>query len=118
MNTSTYTDAAMYELLVVAAFDCLPGMKHGAHLCFMDNAMSMERGETAAKYLGSFEKQLKEVKKYLSKALIKLTQKKPYSTESEFFKGLESQVESSGTTNELMKIVNLALDKIIEIKKS
>lgn len=41
----------------------------------------MENGDTNAKHLGSFEKQFDKVKNYTSKALIKLSKTKPFSSE-------------------------------------
>jgi hypothetical protein len=56
MSADDYTRAMRYEMLVRNAYDCPSGMRNGAHLCFMQNAMAMERGETYAKHLGSFDK--------------------------------------------------------------
>jgi len=38
----------------------------------MKNSMTMECGDTFEKHLETFEKQFKNVKKYVSKALLKL----------------------------------------------
>ena len=118
MSADDYTRAMRYEMLVRNAYDCPSGMRNGAHLSFMRNAMTMERGETYAKHLGSFDKQFNKVKTYLSKALIKLTKTKPYSKEKDFFADLNNQVEQSNSTDRLMDIVNSGIDKIIEIRKT
>lgn len=117
MNKSNIsTQASGYENLIKIAFNCNRGMKNGADLCFMQNAMTMELGETFAKHLGSFEKQFDKVKNYTSKALLKIAKTKPYSSESEFFLNLEKNIQYSSSTLELMNIVNWSLDKIIELK--
>jgi len=92
-------------------------MKNGADLSFMQNAITMEEGKTYAKHLGSFEKQFEKVKNYITKALVKLAKTKPYSTEEVFFNILKNQIEFSDTTSELVDIINISVDKIIEIKK-
>ncbi|PLX07997.1 MAG: hypothetical protein C0596_08600 [Marinilabiliales bacterium] len=118
MSIDDYKRAMNYELLVRNAFDCPSGMRNGAHLCFMQNAMTMERGETYANHLGSFEKQFGKVKNYTSKALIKLTKTKPYSSQSDFFKELNDRLVHISTIDELMGIVDIGLDKLVIIKNS
>ncbi len=117
MGKDDYTQASNYESLVRIAFNCSRGMKNGADLCFMQNAMTMERGESFAKHLGSFEKQFSKVKKYTSNALIKLSKTKPYSHHHEFFCDLEDNVNFVDSTEQLMQIVNRAMDLVLEVKK-
>jgi hypothetical protein len=117
MEIDDYTKAFEYENLIRNAFNCSRGMKNGADLCFMQNAMTMERGETFAKHLGSFEKQFEQVKKYTSNALLKISKAKLYSTNSDFFLNLESNVSFTSSTSELMEIVSEAMEKISELKK-
>jgi hypothetical protein len=117
MSKDVYTKSMRYEMLVRNAYNCKRGMRNGADLCFMQNAMTMESGETFAKHLGSYEKQFKKVKAYISKALLKASKTKPFSNESDFFTSLNSQLENLSTTAELLNIVNLGLDKIVDLKK-
>ncbi|WP_426479526.1 hypothetical protein ACP3T3_08885 [Chryseobacterium sp. CBSDS_008] len=117
MSAEFYTQASRYENLVRIAFDCPRGMKNGADVCFMKNAMTMEDGDTSAKHLGSFEKQFEKVKNYTSKALVKLSKKKPYSADKDFFLNLENSISFVGTTSQLMNIVNKAMDKVLELRK-
>lgn len=116
MSKDEYINATKYEMLIRNAFNCPRGSKNGAELSLMQNAMTMERGETFAKHLGSFEKQFEKVKTYISKALIKLTKTKPFLIEADFFSNLLQQLEYSSSTNELMAIVNNALEKVKELK--
>ncbi|MCB9426944.1 MAG: hypothetical protein H6584_07965 [Flavobacteriales bacterium] len=117
MAIDDYKQAMRYENLIRNAYNCQTGNRNGAHLSFMQNAMTMERGESNTKHLGSFKKQFEKVKTYISKALIKLSKTKPYSKESIFFNGLNHELEYSNSTKDLMEIVNTGLDKIIELKK-
>ena len=117
MATEDYVKASRYESLIRNAYNCPTSMKNGAHLCFMQNAMSMERGETYAKHLGTFDKQFAKVKDYVSKALVKLSKTKPFSIQSEFFIDLSNEITKISTTEELMKIIDLSLNELIELKK-
>ncbi|MDQ1806008.1 hypothetical protein RAH57_18640 [Chryseobacterium sp. CKR4-1] len=117
MSAEFYTQASRFENLVKIAFNCSRGAKNGADLSFMQNAMTMENGDTFAKHLGSFDKQFDKVKNYTSKALIKLSKTKPFSTEKDFFLNLESKINFIGTTSQLMDIVNKSLDKVLELRK-
>lgn len=116
MAAEDYVKASRYENLIRNAYNCSTSMKNGAHLCFMQNAMTMERGETYAKHLGTFDKQFAKVKDYVSKALIKLSKTKPYSIQSEIFIDFSNEITDISTTEELMKIVDNSLNKIIELK--
>lgn len=117
MSTEFYTQATRYENLVRIAFNCQRGTKNGADLSFMQNAMTMENGDTYAKHLGSFEKQFDKVKNYTSKALIKLSKTKPFSSEKEFFLDLEGKINFLGTASQLMDIVNESMDKVLKLRE-
>ena len=117
MSADEYLQAMRYEMLIRNTFNCQRGSRNGADLCYMQNAMTMERGETFAKHLGSYEKQLEKVKNYTLKGLNKLIMTKPYSSEKDFFIRLNDQLVYVSSTQELMKIVNNALDKVVELKK-
>lgn len=106
-----------YENLIRNAFDCPRGMKNGAEMSLMRNAISMEEGKTHAKHLGSFDKQFEKVKNYTSKALIKLSKTKPFSAEKNLFLELENKINFIGSTSELMAIIDSALERVIELKK-
>jgi len=117
MSTEFYTQATRYENLVRIAFNCPKGAKNGADFNFMKNAMTMENGDSFAKHLGSFDKQFDKVKNYTSKALIKLSKTKPFSSEKEFFLDLEGKINFVGTTSQLMDIVNKTMEKVLELRE-
>lgn len=116
MGKEEYNQAFTYENMIRIAYNCSRGMKNGADLCFMQNAMTMEKGETFAKHLGTFAKQFEKVKTYTCKALNKLAKTKPYSLNSDFFISLENEAENATNTSELMEIVNQAMKRINELK--
>lgn len=117
MAINDYKEATKYENLIRIAFNCGRGSRYGAHLSYMENAMTMERGETYAKHLGPFAKQFEKVKKYISKALTKISKTKSYSSESKFFNELNIELNNSNSTDELMEIVKSSLGKLNELRK-
>lgn len=116
MSGKEYTEAMNYEMLIRNVFDCPRGTRNGADLSYMKNVMTMERGETFAKHLGTYEKQFDKVKTYISKALLKLNKTKPYCSEIDFFNKLNEELQYSRSTKKLMEIVNITLEKMIELK--
>lgn len=117
MSADIYRQAMKYENLVKLAFNCPTGSKNGANLNLMQNAMTMENGESYAKHLGSFEKQFKVVQNYLAKALIKFSKTKPFATDCSFFQELESATNNSYSTVQLNKIVDIALERVLILRK-
>ena len=118
MSTDNYTNATKYELFIRNVFQCPRGMKNGADLCFMKNAMSMEEGETFAKHLGSFDKQFKVVKSYIDKALTKILKTKAYTLSHAFFDQQKANLEHASTTTDLMDIVIPSLEEIIKYRNN
>ena len=116
MDGNDYARCSRYESLIRNAFNCERGSKNGADMQFMRNVTSMERGETFAKHLGSFEKQFDKVKNYVSKALIKLSKTNPYKKESEYFIDLEKNIKFCNYSSDLLNIIDEAMDKVVEIK--
>lgn len=117
MSAEIYKKAFDYEMLIRKAYECQSGMKNGAHLCFMQNAMTMENGETSAKHLGTLKKQFEVVKKYLIKALIKLSKNTKYKNSKMFFEEQLINVENSTSTNNLMEVVLISLEEIRKYNK-
>lgn len=112
MSAEIYEKAFKYEMLIRKAYECPSGMKNGAHLCFMQNAMTMENGDSFAKHLGTFKKQFGVVQKYIEKALIKLAKNSKYKNSKIFFEEQFAITENSTSTIELMEIVLITLDEI------
>lgn len=105
MSAETYTKAFSYEMLIRKAFNCPSGMKNGAHLSFMQNAMTMESGKSFAKHLGTYEQQLNKVTEYLEKAIQKLSENIKYSKSFDFFETQLNSLKNSDSTEQLMEVV-------------
>lgn len=116
MGAEIYKKAFNYEMLIRKAHECPSGMKNGAHLSFMQNIMTMENGDTYAKHLGSLKKQFEIVKSYIAKALIKLSKTRKYNNSLSFFEQHLNNLSFANTTNELMEIVDSALDELNKYK--
>lgn len=116
MSVDDYKKAFSYEMLIRNIYGCPRGMKNGADLCFMQNAMTMERGENFAKNSGTFKKQFDIVKNYLKKALIKISKTRRYNNSLILFEQQLNNLSYANTTKELMEIVDTTLDELNKYK--
>jgi len=112
-----YTSSFSYEIFICTAHNCERGMRYGADSSFMKNAMTMERGKTSARHLGSFQKQFEKVKNYISKALLKLSKRKPFSAEAAFFTALNDELAFATSTKTLIDIISRGQEKINELRE-
>ncbi|MBK9015721.1 MAG: hypothetical protein IPM82_17570 [Saprospiraceae bacterium] len=85
-------------------------MRNGADQCFMRNLMWAEVGSPNVKHLGSFEKQLAPVKKYMDKALDKYLKLKLTAEEKAQFFQLKEQLITANSTTVLNLIVEKGLN--------
>jgi len=109
---NTYVIASKYERFIMMVFNC-DRNKNGAHLCNMQNVMFMEQGQTYSKHLGSLDKQFDTVQGYIEKALVHLIKKSKKEDNIIRFQELLIKLQDATNTNELMKIVNLAMDELM-----
>lgn len=113
----TFTEGMLYENFIRIAHNCKPGMRYGANSSLMENPMTMEQGKTYASHLGSFEKQFEKVKNYISKALLKLSKRKPFSAEAAFFTALNDELAFATSTKTLIDIISRGQEKINELRE-
>lgn len=111
MLNNSYERAAPYEIFMCRAHDNWDNSKPGFHMCYMQNLIRAEEGDTSLrKFVGSYEKQLENVKKYMLKSLIKFKQKKSITDEQQqLFDFLIKKLEVSYSTEDLLDIVKVAL---------
>ena len=117
MKKDYYAEGIRYERLIRIAYNFKPSKGNGADKGFMRNAIWAENGASYVKHLGSYEKQLEKVKVFISKALIKLSNTKPYNNAGEYFLWLNSKVKNAYSTEELLYVIDKATDKAIELKE-
>lgn len=117
-NIYDYHNATKYETLVRHAYNSRAIRRNGAHQSFLLIAIRAEHNIKCVKTLKKYQKELETVKRYLSKALLKLARTAPYSSESEFFFKLEDLVCYCNDTFSLIMVIKNALDKVIIIRDS
>jgi gentisate 1,2-dioxygenase len=116
MSVEDYKKAGKYEALMMIALKCPRNSRNGAHLYYMQNAIVSERNIRTLKDLNSFYKQLDKVKNYLSKALIQLSSRKPFSKSSKLFITFEEMLPLIDNTSDLLIIIENALDISIMLR--
>jgi len=114
MNQNFYVESMPYEWFMRRAFGAhsvqtKPGVKNS----YMQNLMWAEVGSANVKHLGSYDKQLVKIKKYIDKALEKYLKFKVTSEEKEQLLKIKEDLLTTYTTKELMQLIDMGL-KITE----
>jgi regulator of replication initiation timing len=107
---SSYTQGIGYEMLIRRAHRSDRTMKNGADSAFMTNLIDAENGVKQFG-LGSANKQLSDLKKYLVKAIDKFLKLKLSNDEKDEILSLKSQIERAEHSATLIK----AIDNLLEI---
>ncbi len=116
MLNDYYRKGRNYELLIKKVFNCKRGRKHGAERILLDVLFEKEQTKNAINKHISYGRQFFKVKLYIEKALLKLTKKKIYINSYKHFSPLLIKLRKATTPNDLSKIVNKTLSKIIAIE--
>lgn len=115
---SPYQHGSFYEIFMCRAFKTLDNSKPGMHGSTMENFMRVENGDnTWVKYHGSYEKQLSQIQKHMTRALDKymLMTKLPAPT-IRILSTYKTDVTNATSSEELMRIVYYTLDMTQEVK--
>lgn len=115
-NNIDYHNATRYETIIRKAFKSKPTTRNGAHLRFLLNAIIVEHNAKCVKTIKKSQKELETVKKYLSKALLKLARTKPYSSESHIFIYLEKFLHLMHKTSGLVTVIEIAFETVKRIR--
>jgi len=116
MSTGYYRKGRTYELFIRKSFNCKSGKRYGADESLMIQLFINESNKKAKKSGISYNRQFFKVKLYIEKALTKLKKKKKYINSYNHFSPIYMQLKEATTTNDLIKIVNHGLRKIIELE--
>ena len=110
--TFAYKQGSYYEIFMQRAFNTNDRTKPGLSCSYMQNLINAEAGDTTMiQFLGSFEKQMIQVKKYIHKAMYKyLTMKGLPGDNKASLSYLKQKIDHSTTTSELMDIINQSLE--------
>lgn len=109
---NSYALAMPYETFIRRAFKCGYN-EHQSKNAYLQNLINTERGADLRSTVGSYDKQLKEVKKNIEKAILKFLKSKPIPIEKS---GLEKMMSNLASVNSTGEIISL-LDELLEITK-
>lgn len=117
-NIEAYKHGSFYEIFMHKAFRTKDSTKPGMHGSAMQNLIEAENGEAILiDFLGSFEKQFRQVKKYMQGAIDKyLLIKKIPKENIETLQILKAAIDRAHSSDDLMKIVYETLDLTQSIK--
>jgi hypothetical protein len=110
MDIETYKKASNYEILMCRAFNTMDRAKPGIDISYMRNLIDSQNGESCVAHLPPFEKQLIKVKYYLDKAFDKLIGLRKYEVIKTPLMLLKEKVKDAETSNDLLKIIQQAIE--------
>lgn len=93
-----------YETFIRRAFKC-DYNEHNSKNSYLQNLIETERGSTATKHLGSYDKQLALVKKNIEKAIDKFLKSKPTPIERAALLALREPLFSAYSTSEIISLL-------------
>ena len=108
--------AKNYELFIRKVYRCEKGKKYGADEQLMLKLFLYEMGTLESNQRIPIKRQYFKVKLYVEKALIKLKKRKKYVNSYEHFTPLLSKLDDATTVDDLSRIVNASLAKMIELE--
>ncbi len=116
MLNDHYRKGRNYELLIKKVFNCDSGMRFGANKSLLIELFETEKTNKVSSFRTSYKRQFFLVRFYIEKALLKLAKKKIYVNSYKHFSPLLIKLREATTPNDLSKIANKALSKIIAIE--
>ena len=105
-----------YELFIKKVFNCRSGKRHGADQNLLIELFQNEHEKVAKRFRSSYYWQFQKVKLYIEKALHKLKKKKTYYHSYKHFSPLLLKLEKAKRPDDLSRIVEKSLTKIIHIE--
>ncbi|WP_144607487.1 hypothetical protein [Algoriphagus algorifonticola] len=109
---NSYVMAMPYETFIRRAFNCGYN-EHQSKNAYFKNLIDTERGADLRSTVGSYDKQLKEIKKNIEKAILKFLKSKPTLEEKIGLEKMQTKLHSLYSTNEILSL----LDEGLEITK-
>ena len=111
MTTDYSRKGRNYEILILRAYNCKKGRKHGADSELFIELVNLEiENNESIKCRWRFQK----IKNYIAKSLSKLKKRKRYLNSDDEFSPILSMLDNARNANDLAKIASLGLAKIIE----
>jgi uncharacterized membrane protein YgaE (UPF0421/DUF939 family) len=109
MKNQFYYESIPYEIFVRRAFREPDLTAVGMNHTFFQNLMLKEENAEIVRHLDTYEDQLKRVKKILLQAFKKFSKQKIDSTEKEILDSLKEKVKVAETSEQLLKIIEIAI---------
>jgi predicted outer membrane protein len=110
MGIDSYKKGSSYENFMRRAFNSFNSDKQEFSLSTMRNLIDAENGEPCVSHLPSAKKQLEKVKGHIYDAFDEMLSKKKYENQKSALKYLQSQANESNSSDELMKVIEQALE--------
>lgn len=111
-------DAFYYEAFIRRGLKCERDFKKGADKAFMKNLIDTEQRASWTKILGSYDKQLDKIKKYMNKAFTGYYKRKLTEEESNALVRLHERLDQAYHAQELVSICKEALEVTARLKES
>ena len=116
MSTGYYRKGRTYEIFIKKTFNYKKRKRNGADESLMIQLFLNEQAKASKEPRIPHNRQLFKVKMYIEKAIIKLEKRKKYINSYEQFSPLLAKLEKAKTANDLSKVANAGLSKIIELE--
>lgn len=97
---NSYVEAMCYEHFIRRAFKC-DYNEHQSKNSYFKNLIDTERGANLTSLVGSYDKQLKQIKKNVEKAIQKYLKSKPNDTERMELNSMLAELPKLSTTSEI-----------------
>jgi hypothetical protein len=116
-NANSYIQATDYEDFMRRAFKNKNNSEPGMHLSVMKNLIDTENGESITSLVGSLEKQLKQTKMYMHKALNKYISMKKLPNETILKLTVEKDsIDMAYNSAQLLGIIQRTLELTSSVK--
>jgi hemerythrin superfamily protein len=106
---NSYALAMPYEFFITRAIKCGYN-EHQAKNAYLQNLINTERGADLRSTVGNYDKQLKEVKKNIEKAILKFLKSKPTVSEKVGLEKMLSMLTSVYSTREILSLLEEGLE--------
>lgn len=117
MDSQAYSDGIKYEFFIRRALKSNQDFSKGADVSYMRNLINTEKGIDLSRLVGSQEKQIEKIRKFMNKALDKYLKLKLTAEERLILERLREQLAHSFDSQALMAIVNEGLETTQRFKE-
>lgn len=117
MNGEIYAQGLQYEFFMRRALKVRQDHSKGADDSYMRNLINTENGMDLTRLVGSHDKQMEKIKKFMGKALDKYLKLKLTPDERSTLEGLQQKLAVAYDSRSLMQIVEVGLETTQRFKE-